>query len=36
VIGGELCRCTGYEGIRRSVTSAIKKLQAAKSTAANP
>ncbi|MFT5695969.1 MAG: aerobic-type carbon monoxide dehydrogenase small subunit (CoxS/CutS family) [Myxococcota bacterium] len=29
VIGGVLCRCTGYEGIRRAVTSAIKKLQAA-------
>ncbi|HIG69746.1 MAG TPA: (2Fe-2S)-binding protein [Myxococcales bacterium] len=28
VIGGVLCRCTGYEGIRRAVTSAIKKLQA--------
>jgi carbon-monoxide dehydrogenase small subunit len=28
VIGGELCRCTGYEGIRRAVRSAIKKLQA--------
>ena len=27
VIGGELCRCTGYEGIRRAVHSAIKKLQ---------
>jgi aerobic-type carbon monoxide dehydrogenase small subunit (CoxS/CutS family) len=34
VIGGELCRCTGYESIRRAVTSAIKKLQAAKSTKA--
>lgn len=31
VIGGELCRCTGYEGIRKAVTSAIKKLQAARS-----
>ena len=29
VIGGVLCRCTGYEGIRRAVTAAIKKLQAA-------
>lgn len=29
VIGGELCRCTGYEGIRKAVRSAIKKLQAA-------
>ncbi|MCP4035575.1 MAG: (2Fe-2S)-binding protein [bacterium] len=28
VLGGELCRCTGYEGIRRAVHSAIKKLQA--------
>jgi carbon-monoxide dehydrogenase small subunit len=28
VIGGELCRCTGYEVIRRAVRSAIKKLQA--------
>lgn len=36
VLGGELCRCTGYEGIRRAVTSAIKKLQAAKFRAANP
>ena len=26
-IGGVLCRCTGYEGIRRAVTSAIEKLQ---------
>ncbi len=30
VISGELCRCTGYESIRRAVTSAIKKLQAGK------
>jgi len=29
VIGGELCRCTGYEGIRKAVRSAIQKLQAA-------
>ena len=29
VIGGELCRCTGYEGIRKAVRSAIKKLQEA-------
>lgn len=35
VIGGELCRCTGYEGIRRAVTSAIKKLQAGKSASAS-
>jgi aerobic-type carbon monoxide dehydrogenase small subunit (CoxS/CutS family) len=35
VIGGELCRCTGYEGIRRAVTSAIKKLQAGKSASVN-
>ena len=30
VIGGELCRCTGYEGIRKAVTAAIKKIQTAK------
>jgi carbon-monoxide dehydrogenase small subunit len=35
VIGGELCRCTGYEGIRRAVTSAIKKLQAGRSASAS-
>jgi aerobic-type carbon monoxide dehydrogenase small subunit (CoxS/CutS family) len=30
VIGGELCRCTGYEGIRNAVTAAIEKIQTAK------
>jgi aerobic-type carbon monoxide dehydrogenase small subunit (CoxS/CutS family) len=34
VIGGALCRCTGYEGIKRAVTSAIGKLQAAKAASA--
>jgi carbon-monoxide dehydrogenase small subunit len=34
VIDGQLCRCTGYESIRRAVTSAIEKLQAARSAAA--
>ncbi len=33
VISGELCRCTGYEGIRKAVTSAIEKLQAARASA---
>ena len=32
VIGGELCRCTGYEGIRNAVTAAIEKIQTAKAT----
>ena len=32
VIGGGLCRCTGYENIRKAVTSAIEKLQVAKAT----
>jgi aerobic-type carbon monoxide dehydrogenase small subunit (CoxS/CutS family) len=31
VIGGVLCRCTGYEGIRKAVRSAIEKLQASRS-----
>ncbi len=26
VLGGQLCRCTGYQGIRRAVDSAIDKL----------
>jgi aerobic-type carbon monoxide dehydrogenase small subunit (CoxS/CutS family) len=34
VIGGELCRCTGYEGIRNAVTAAIEKIQTAKGASA--
>ena len=34
VIGGVLCRCTGYEGIRKAVTSAIEKIQAGRAASA--
>jgi carbon-monoxide dehydrogenase small subunit len=27
VLSGELCRCTGYEGIRKAVALAVEKLQ---------